>query len=735
MKAHHEKEELNQACGCGHKHEHEDACNCGHKHEHENACNCEHKHGHEDACGCGRKHEHEDACGCGHDHEHEDACNCGHKHGHEDACGCGHKHGHEHGGCGCGHDHGHAHGDACGCGHDHGDDEGAKAELPRLIVALALFVAGLLLPLPFAGRAALLLACYAVSGYEVLLSAIRSLTRGHMLDENFLMAVASLAAMAIGNLTEGCAVMLFYQVGECCQSYAVGRSRRQVKALLALKAEEAFVQRGGAFVPVDPAQVAVGEEIRVRPGERVPLDATVLTGVSEMDTSALTGESVARTAEPGDSVLAGFVSKSGVITARVEKPLAESSVSRILSMVEDAQERKAPAERFITVFARVYTPVVVGLALVLALVPPLLVGDWRAWVYRALTFLVASCPCALVISVPLCYFAGIGSAARSGILIKGGDSLDALCRVKTVVLDKTGTLTTGAFTVEHVHPAPGFDEAQVLALIAGAERDSTHPLAMAAVSEAQARGIAAADAALEREIAGRGVVCRTGDGRTLLAGNLALLREQGVAVDEDGCPSDNARIYAALDGRLAGYLCLADVPKPGAREALAALRGLGIDKTVMLTGDREAPARAVAKALGVDEVHAQLLPGDKLARLEAICASGAAAFVGDGINDAPSLMRADVGVAMGALGSDAAIEAADVVLMTDEMDRLPQVLRIAARVRAIARQNIAIALAVKVGVLLLAVVGRAGMWAAVFADVGVALICVLNAMRAMRGAA
>ena len=676
-------------------------------------------------------HKHDNCC-CGHEHEHDDCC-CGHEHEHEhDDCCCGHEHGHAHDDCCCGHGHEHEHGCACGCGHDHGGEEEAREELPRLIAALALFAAGMLLPLPALGRTALLLACYAVSGFEVLRSAVRSLTRGRMLDENFLMAVASLAAIAIGELTEGCAVMLFYQIGECCQGYAVGRSRRQVKALLALRAEEAFVLRDGEYAAVDPGQVRVGEVIRVRPGERVPLDATVLTGISEMDTSALTGESVARTAQPGDSVLSGFVNQSGVITARVEKPLAESSVSRILAMVEDAQERKAPAERFITAFARVYTPIVVGLALLLAVVPPLALGGWRDWFYRALTFLVASCPCALVISVPLCYFAGIGSAARSGILIKGGDSLDALCRIRTFVLDKTGTLTTGAFTVSHVHPAAGFSEEEVLALIAGAERDSHHPLAMAAVREAGDRRIAAAEATLEREIAGRGVVCRTADGRELLAGNLEMMQESGVAGMEDACEADNARIYAALDGRPVGFLCLCDTPKPGAREALAALRQQGVEKIVMLTGDREAPARAVAAELGVDEVHAQLLPGDKLTRLEAICASGAAAFVGDGINDAPALMRADVGVAMGALGSDAAIEAADVVLMTDELQRLPQVLRVAERVRAIARQNVAFALAVKVGVLALAAMGLAGMWAAVFADVGVALLCVLNAMRAMR---
>ncbi|MBR3794844.1 MAG: cadmium-translocating P-type ATPase [Clostridia bacterium] len=595
-----------------------------------------------------------------------------------------------------------------------------------------LFALGLLLPVPAAAGSALLLACYVVAGHDVLRSAWRSLFRGRMLDENFLMAAASLAAMAIGETTEGCAVMLFYQVGECFQSYAVGRSRKRVRSLLAIRPEEAFVLRGGEYVSVDPAAVEVGEEIRIRPGERVPLDAQVLSGRSDMDTSALTGESVPRSAEPGESILAGFVAKNGVVTARVEKPLAESSVSRILAMVEQAQERKAPVERFITSFARVYTPIVVGLALALGLVPPLLLGGWRTWMYRALTFLVASCPCALVISVPLCYFAGIGSAARRGILIKGGDSLDALCRIKAVVLDKTGTLTTGMFEVQHVHPAAGYTQEDVLALIAGAEKDSSHPLAVAAVRAAKERGVPAAAMTLEEETAGRGVYAKAQDGAHVLAGNAAMMREHSIALDEAACTEDCARIYAAKAGRLVGCICLTDTVKPGAREALVKITGMGIERTVMLTGDREGPAKAVAAELGLSEAHAQLLPQDKIEKLEAICAQGPAAFVGDGINDAPALMRADVGIAMGALGSDAAIEAADVVLMTDGMDRLPQALGVARRVRALAHQNVVIALGIKVAVLLLAAFGMAGMWLAVFADVGVALICVLNAMRAMR---
>lgn len=701
------------ACGCDHDQEKGDACACGNEHQDDHEvksclCSCSGNHEHEHSCSCSSDREHKHSCGCSGDHGQESGCSCGHDH-HDDGCSCG-----------------------CSCGHDHDNDETAKKELMRLLPALALFAAGMILPVPAWVKTALLLVCYIVSGHDVLRNAWHSLTKGRMLNEHFLMAVASLAAIAIGELTEGCAVMLFYQMGECCQAYAVGRSRRQVKSLLALRAEEAFVLRGGDFVAVDPALVAVGEEIRVRPGERVPLDAVVISGMSEMDTSALTGESVARNAEPGDSVLAGFVAKNGMITARVEKPLRESSVSRILSMVEEAQERKAPAERFITVFARAYTPIVVGLAAALAILPPLVLGEWREWIYRALTFLVASCPCALVVSVPLCYFAGIGSAARQGILIKGGDSLDALCSVKAFVLDKTGTLTTGEFSVRHIHPAAGYSEEDVLALIAGAERDSNHPLALAAVKAAVECGITPQEMTMEREFAGRGVCSRAVDGALVLAGNAAMMQENGIVFDDQACTERSARIYAAKDGKPVGFICLADVIKPGAKDALARLKEQGVSRLVMLTGDRKEPAQAVAAALSVDEMHAQLLPGEKLAHLEEICATATTAFVGDGINDAPALVRANVGVAMGALGSDAAIEAADIVLMTDEMDSLPRAMTVARRVRMLARQNVAIALGIKIAVLILAALGMAGMWAAVFADVGVALICVLNAMRAMR---
>lgn len=682
------------------------------KETHTHSC-CSHENCHaEKHGGCKDAYKHEEAqCSCGHDRE-ADRCSCGHDH-EEQGCSCGHEEG------------------GCSCGHDHGNESAVRKELPRLLAALALLAAGLL-PLPGVMKALFLLACYLVSGYDVLLAAYRSLRRGRMFNESFLMSVASLAAMAIGEMTEGCAVMLFYQIGECCQSYAVGRSRRRVRALLSLRAEEAYVLRGGEFTAVDPADVKVGEEIRIRPGERVPLDAVVLSGVSEMDASALTGESVPQCAEPGGEVLAGFVSLSGMITARVIRPLEESSVSRILRLVEEAQERKAPAERFITSFARLYTPVVVGLAALLALVPPLLLGDFRAWLYRALTFLVASCPCALVLSVPLCYFAGIGSAARSGLLIKGGDSLDALCRVRTFVMDKTGTLTTGSFAVTRVCPQEGFTQEEVLSLAAGAEKDSVHPLAQAVVRAAEARGVAAANMRLEKEIAGRGVRAVDDRGRCILAGNAALMRENGVRLAETAGAEPGAHICVARDGRFAGWIVLSDTIREGAAQTIAQLHGMGVKRTVMLTGDREAPAKAVAEALGVSEVHAGLLPQDKLVHLEAICAQGGAAFVGDGINDAPALTRADVGIAMGALGADAAIEAADVVLMTDDIARLPDCLHAARRVRMLAVQNVVIALGVKILVLALAALGMAGMWAAVFADVGVALICVLNAMRAMQ---
>lgn len=681
-------------------------CCCHHDdHMHDSAKACDHAHGHGEHGVCSHAHSHAEHSVCDHAHKHGEQCACGKTHHHE-----------EH--------------DGCSCGHHHGDDEMAGKELPRLLLALACFACGLFLP-GMAGRA-LLLVCYVISGVDVLRTAGRSLLRGRMLDENFLMTAASLAAIAIGEMTEGCAVMLFYQVGECCQSYAVGRSRGRVKALLALKADCAYVRREGEYIAVDPAKVQIGEEIRIRPGERAPLDAVVISGVSEMDTSALTGESVPRSAGAGDVVLAGFVALNGVITARVTKQLDESSVSRILKMVEEAQERKASSVRFITAFARVYTPVVVALAVLLACIPPVFAGGFKVWLYRALTFLVASCPCALVISVPLCYFAGIGSAARKGILIKGGDSLDALCRVNAFVLDKTGTLTTGDFSVQHVHPANEYTESDVLALTAGAEKESRHPLAQAIVHAAENRGVMDDGVQMEREIAGRGVQAISRDGKIVLAGNAALMQENGIAVNPYDCPDDCARIYAAKDGKYVGMICLSDVLKPGAKEAIADLHALGISRSVMLTGDREAPARAAADALGITQMHAHLLPEEKLSCLEAICAQGGAAFVGDGINDAPSLIRADVGIAMGALGSDAAIEAADIVLMTDDLARLPDTLRMARRVRRLARENVVIALGVKLAVLALAAFGMAGMWAAVFADVGVALICVVNAMRAMR---
>lgn len=671
-----------------------------------------HQHHETTCCSC-KQREHEETCSCTHSAEHE-------AHAHE--CSCTHNH-HEHEAvCGC----------SCGCGHDHGDDESAKKELPRLATALMLFACGLLLPFPVWGSTALLLACYVLAGHDVLKAALNSLKKGSVLDENFLMAIASLAAIAIGEMTEGCAVMLFYQVGECCQAYAVGRSRGRIKALLALKADTAYMLDGEDYVSVNPDQVEVGKQIRIRPGERVPLDARVLNGVSDMDTSALTGESIPRSVQPGDSILAGFVAVNGVITAQVTKPLQESSISRMMALVEQAQDRKAPVERFITRFARVYTPAVVCMAIVLAVFPPMILGDFQVWLYRALTFLVASCPCALVLSVPLCYFAGIGAAARRGILIKGGDGLDTLCKVKQFVLDKTGTLTTGEFCVVHVHPQEGYTQEDVLALIAGAEMESNHPLAAAAVQAAKARGIQPIGVKPEKEIAGRGVYGSTQNGETVLAGNLTLMQENDIVFEAETCAREHARIYASCGGKAVGMICLQDMLKSGAKEALDALRSLGVEKTVMLTGDRQAAGEAVADQLSIDEVHAQLLPDGKLNKLEELCAYAPCAFVGDGINDAPALARADVGIAMGALGSDAAVETADIVLMTDDLARLPDALRVAKRVRRVAVQNVMIALGIKLAVLILAALGMAGMWAAVFADVGVALICVLNAMRVMR---
>ena len=606
----------------------------------------------------------------------------------------------------------------------------------RIGAGLALFAAGWALPWG-AARIGAWVAAYVVAGGDVLWRAVRNILRGRVFDEHFLMAVASVGAMALGDFAEGAAVMLFYQVGEWFQDYAVGRTRRSIAALMDIRPDRARVLRGGEAVEVPPEAVAPGETLQVRPGERIPLDGTVLRGQSALDTSALTGESLPRAVAPGDVAPGGCVNLSGLLELRAEKPYGESTVARILELVEEAAGRKAKTEAFITAFARVYTPAVCLGALAVAILPPLVAGGaWGVWVYRALTFLVISCPCALVISVPLSFFGGIGAASRRGILLKGSTCVETLARVRTVVFDKTGTLTRGAFAVTAVHPAPGFDRDNVLALAAAAEAASSHPLARAIVAAGPAvsAGAAAADV---HEVAGEGVSA-TVSGHRVLVGNAHLMAANGVALPPQPADFPGTAVHVACDGAYAGAILAQDQPKPDAAEAIAALRRVGIRQTVMLTGDAESPARAVAQALGIDRIYARLLPADKVAHVERLLAETRAAspkatlaFVGDGINDAPVLARADLGVAMGALGSDAAIEAADVVLMDDKPSKLPQAIRIARGTMAIAWQNIVFAIGVKAVILALGALGLAGLWAAVFADVGVAFLAVLNALRAL----
>ena len=626
----------------------------------------------------------------------------------------------------------------CACG---GGCCGAEAsEVPvgghgwGVIVAGALlFVLSLALPLQGAARVALFLAAYGVSGWGPLRAALRNIAHGRIFDENFLMLVATAGALAIGQYPEAVAVMLFYQVGEAIQDLAVGHSRRSIRELVDLRADTASVWREGEMVSVCPSEVEVGEVILVRPGERVPLDGKVTEGASALDLSALTGESFPKDVVVGSEVLAGGVNLTGVLQLRVTRPSGESMVSRILALVQDAASRKARTEALITRFARVYTPAVIALAaLVMALGPVLVGGTLSTWVYRGLVFLVASCPCALLISIPLGFFGGIGGASRQGILVKGGNYLEALAQVRTVVFDKTGTLTCGTFAVAAIHPSDGFSSAQVLDYAAHAEMHSSHPLAksvIAAYGQPQMNRVAEV-----RETAGQGVSASV-DGRRVLVGNASFLRTAGVEVPPAPAGEEKG-LWVAVDGQAAGYLSVSDTVKSEAAQAVRELRALGVERIAMLTGDSESAARAVASAVGVDEFHAGLLPDEKVALMRSerdrLPPGGVLAYVGDGINDAPVLAEADVGIAMGAFGSDSAIEAADVVIMNDDLTRIGAAVRQARATRRVVTQNIVFALAVKAAVLAGSLVGLAAMWEAVFADVGVALLATLNAVRLIR---
>ena len=621
----------------------------------------------------------------------------------------------------------------------------------RILVAVALFFAVMLLEKTDAIGAlfgandvyaafALYFIVFLLAGHDVLTKAWSNIRRGDPFDEAFLMTVATIGAFATiffpetePQSAEGCAVMLFYQVGELFQSYAVGKSRKSIADMMDIAPDFANIERDGALVEVDPDEVAVGSIIVVKPGERIPIDGVVTEGTSQLDTAALTGESIPRHVEAGAEVISGCINMTGILRIRTTKPFGESTVSRILELVENASEKKAKTENFITRFARVYTPAVTISAVVLAVVPPLLgMGPWTDWVLRGLTFLVVSCPCALVISVPLSFFGGIGGASRLGILVKGSNYLELLANVDTVVFDKTGTLTSGTFNVVAVHPEADVDADYLLSMAAYAEAFSDHPIAIS-IKQAYAGEIDEKRIRDAHEESGHGVRA-TVDERVVLVGNDKLMREHGITWHD--CELTGTILHVTVDGAYVGHIVIADVVKDDAAQTIRDLHEVGVRRCIMLTGDRRDVAEAVSKKLGLDEVHAQLLPEDKVNAVEHLLATetpdAKLAFVGDGINDAPVLMRADIGIAMGAMGSDAAIEAADVVLMDDKPSSIARAMRIARKTMRIVWQNIVFALGVKVLILVLAALGIANMWLAVFGDVGVAMIAILNAMRAMR---
>ena len=617
-----------------------------------------------------------------------------------------------------------------------------KKMLIRILITAAMLVALYIIPVTGWLRLALYLTAYLVIGYDILKKAGQGIVNGRVFDENFLMAVATVGAFALaiyeksGDYNEAIAVMLFYQIGELFQSYAVGKSRKNISALMDIRPDYANIEQDGQLVQVDPDEVAIGTVIVVQPGEKVPIDGVVTEGSSTLNTSALTGESLPRDAREGDEVISGCINMTGVLKIRTTKAFGESTVSKILELVENSSSRKSRSEDFIAKFARIYTPVVCYSALALAIIPPVIRlvggmdGQWEQWIYRALTFLVTSCPCALVVSIPLSFFAGIGGG-HEGILIKGSNYLETLSQVKTVVFDKTGTLTKGVFEVTAVHHSD-MDEQKLLEYAALAECASSHPISKS-LQKAYGKAIDRSRVTDIQESSGHGVTAVV-DGHTVAAGNSKLMVQLGIPYHD--CHSVGTIIHMAVDGQYAGHIVISDVVKPNAKAAIAALHKAGVEKTVMLTGDAKKVADAVAAELGVDEVHSELLPGDKVAQVEQLLGDqrGKAklAFVGDGINDAPVLSRADIGIAMGAMGSDAAIEAADVVLMDDEPMQIAKAIHISRKCIGIVYQNIVFALAVKFACLVLVAIGAANMWAAIFADVGVMVLAVLNAIRALR---
>ena len=652
-----------------------------------------------------------------HEHEHELEQEPNHEHEHCEHCH-EHHHGHEH--------------------HHHHEEEEGHGRLAKIIVATVLLIGAVIIEKYTAWETwqylLLYLIPYLVVGWDTLKEAAEGLLHGEALSEDFLMSVATIGALCIGFLPgaetqfpEAVFVMLFFQLGEWFEEKAEGNSRKSIAHLMDIRPDSAHVERAGKLVTVKPEEVRVGEIIVIQPGEKVPMDGIVMDGRSSLDTVALTGESVPRSISEGDEILSGCVNKTGVLRVRTTKAFGESTAAKILDLVENAAQNKSRSESFITRFAKVYTPIVVALAVLVAVVPGVITGEWATWIYRGLLFLVVSCPCALVISVPLTFFGGLGGASKKGILIKGSNLMDKLSKLQTVVFDKTGTLTEGVFEVTAVHPEVIADK-ELLHLAAHVERHSTHPIAMA-LRDAYPNEQDDCTVTDIQETAGHGIVA-TVNGQKVAVGNSKLMETIGAAWRP--CHHEGTLIHVAIDGVYAGHIVISDRIKADSAPALVALHAVGVRKTVMLTGDQESVAASVAKQLGVSEFHAGLLPAQKVEQVERLLPEGTLAFVGDGINDAPVLTRADVGIAMGALGSDAAIEAADVVLMDDKPSKIAAAVRIARRTLRIAKENIAFAIGIKVLVLLLAVLGLATMWMAVFADVGVTVLAVLNAMRALR---
>ena len=653
---------------------------------------------------------HHEGCSCGHDHhEHHEGCACGYDH-----------HEHHHDGCSCGCSHHEHHHEGCACGHDHHEHSHGDSDGKQLLLGAALFVAGLLLQgigIPRFSTAAFVIA-YVVLSRDILGAAWKNLRNGHMLDENFLMSIASLGAFCIGEAPEAVGIILFYCLGEYFEEKAVARSRSQIMEAVDLRPEVVILE-DGRTIPAEKAKA--GDILIVRAGDRIPLDGIVLQGDSRIDTSPITGEPVPVAVKAGDAVTSGCVNTSGQLTIQVTHPLSESMVSRILNSVENAAASKPKIDRFITRFARVYTPIVVLLAALVAILPSILTGDWNYWVYTALSFLVMSCPCALVLSVPLAFFSGIGTGSKQGILFKGGVSIEALASVKAVIMDKTGTLTRGDFRVQEVR---GGDD--VLKLAAACERYSSHPIAVSILQAAKERGISPEYPEKLEEIAGHGIRA-TLSGKEVLCGNEKLMADYGVKLPAQ-LSGIGTRVMVAMDGVFTGDLLIADTLKPEAKGAIHRLKQMGLS-TAMLTGDGKETAAAIGRETGIDETFARLLPDEKLAAMQQLRSrSGSVMYVGDGINDAPVLAGSDVGAAMGS-GADAAIEAADVVFMTSSVDAIPEAVDIARRTRAIALQNVVFALMIKALVMILGLMGFASMWMAVFADSGVAMLCVLNSIR------